>query len=110
MPPKDFWIVHNGRVILSVSLKVLALFRCEAIDLVGKDIFELIPNPEMRGLARLRMEHIVNRGNLREQELPLRRPDGSEFWAKVQTERISPDMLISYLEYIGDHNPNFRGT
>ncbi len=110
MPPNLYWILHDGKTICAISPKALELFHCDLVDIIGRDIFEIIPNADMRGLAKLRMSHIIERGNLGVQELPLQRPDGSTFWAKVQTKKIGLDTLVSFLEYIGEHNPNYRGT
>ncbi len=110
-PTRDeYWIVHDGQTIGSASEKILILFRCQAEDLIGRNIFEIVPVPEMRALARLRMDHIVKRGELPDQELPFKRFDGSTFWAKVKTYRLGLDTLLSTIEYLGEFNTRYHGT
>jgi PAS domain-containing protein len=97
-------------VICEVSAKAAALFKAAPSDLIGLDLFAIIPIIDMRELARLRIFHIVNRGELHDQELPLSARDGSIFWVRVQTHRIDDNTFISYLDYIGTHNPHYNGT
>ncbi len=106
----QYWVVHDGRVICGVSAKVLLMFRCAEADLVGRDIFEIIPLADMRELARLRMSQIVLKGDMPPQELPFMRCDGEMFWAEVKTERVSAITFISTLRYIGATNPRYNGT
>ena len=110
MTRDEFWIIHDGRVICEISAKAAALFKAEAADLLGLDIFEIIPLSDMRELARLRIAHLLTRGDLHEQELPLSAQDGSIFWVRVSTRRIDDGTFVSYLEYLGPHNPNYHGT
>lgn len=110
MTRDEFWIIHDGKTICGISSKAAALFKAEPDDLIGLDIFEIIPLGDMRELARLRMQHIMERGDLHDQELPLSARDGSIFWVRVQTQRANADTFISYLEYIGPHNPHYNGT
>ncbi len=86
------------------------MFKAEPRDLIDLDIFKIIPISDMRELARLRMGHIISKGDLNDQELPLQRLDGSIFWARVKTRRIDDQTFISTLDYIGPHSPNYRGT
>jgi PAS domain S-box-containing protein len=103
-------MMHDGQTICAISDKVAALFRCGPEELIGRNIFDIIPNPEMRALARLRMKHIVTKGELHDQEMPIQRPEGSVFWARVKTKRVGQDTFVSILEYLGDTNPNYHGT
>lgn len=107
-----YWIIHDGQTICEVSDPVLALFRCTPADLIGKDIFEIIPSPEMAQLARLRINHILSKGaDLHEQDLPIKRPDGSTFWVTVITRQIGEsDLFVSALTYKGEHNPDWHNT
>lgn len=110
MSRSDFWIIHDGAHICEISAKAAALFKAEAHDLIGLDIFEIIPLSDMRELARLRISHITTKGELSEQELPLQATDGSVFWVNVKTRRCGDGTYISTLEYLGTHTPNYNGT
>lgn len=110
MTRDDYWIVHDGRTICEISPKAAALFKAEAHDLIGLDIFDIIPLSDMRELARLRISHIVTTGELSNQELPLQATDGSVFWVNVKTRRCGDGTYISTLEYLGTHTPHYNGT
>jgi PAS domain S-box-containing protein len=103
-------MIHDGQLVCDVSPKAAALFKAEPGEMIGRDIFEIIPLDDMRELARLRMNHILTRGELSEQELPLLARDGSVFWAIVKTRRCGDGTFISTLEYLGTHSPHYRGT
>lgn len=110
MTLSEYWIIHNGQTICDVSPKAAALFKAEPLELLGRNIFDIIPLSDMRELARLRMRHIVTKGDMHDQELPLQRLDGSVFWCRVQTRRIDNQTFVSTLDYIGPHSPNYQGT
>lgn len=81
-------IKHNTFRIISANPAACELFRCEECDLVDQDLIELIADPDMQGLARARLKHIRTTSNLRSQDLPLFRMNGTKFWATVTTRRI----------------------
>ncbi len=108
LPP--YWIIHDSYTVLEVSDKVCDLFRCTKADLIGQDIFDIIPVTEMRALARWRMQHIREKGNLHSQDLPFKRPDGSVFWATVQTYKAGAGVFVSTLTKIRNENPDYHGT
>ncbi len=102
-PREDVWIIHDTRVICDVSARALELFRCERADLIDVSIFDIIPDPEYRGLARARMKHIRERGDLSEQALSFIRPDGTTFDAMVQTRKTAEGTWVSYISYQGEY-------
>ncbi len=107
----DFWVIHDGKIICGVSSKVLLLFQCAESYLIDKSIFDIIPILEMRELARLRIGQIVeNAKELPPQKLPFQRPDGSVFWAQVQTFIVNENTFMSTMEYLGTTIPDYRGT
>ena len=93
--------IHDTRRILSVNDAGAALFRCEAVDLIDRDMMELLSDVNYRGLARLRMVM------LREQWAapPARfsyeylRHDGSTFWARVESEPLGEGLFETVLIY-----------
>ena len=109
-PQSRYWIIHDGQIICDVSDPVLTLFRCTRLEILGRDIFEIIPSPEMAALARLRMNHIREKGELHNQDLPVQRPDGSTFWVTVITHKAGEGVYISELTYKGEHNPHYHDT
>ena len=106
-----YWIIHDGRVICDVSDPILDLWRCTRAELIGVNIFDIIPSPELRELARLRVNHILTKGaDLHDQDLPVSRPDGTTFWINVITIEIYDGVYLSELTYMGEHNPNWHNT
>ncbi len=82
--------IHDTRTIIEVNPAGCALFRCEALALIDKDMLELIATEDMKGLARLRMS-IMRDGDhwpLPAIKYPFLRGDGTIFWASLKTERI----------------------
>lgn len=92
-------IKHDTFRIISANRLACELFRCEECDLVDQDLIELIADPDMQGLARARLKHIRTTSNLRSQDLPLFRQDGTKFWATVTTKRIDHHHFESELKY-----------
>lgn len=105
-----YWIEHDTIIVLDCSDQALLLFRCVRDWLIGRDMLDLISIPEMRELAKLRLAHIREVGELHAQDLPLRRPDGSMFWVISTTTRLETGRFLSELVYRGDYNPHYHGT
>lgn len=92
-------ILHNTFTIISASPKTCEMFRCEEADLIDLDLVELVADESMQGLAALRLRVMRIGKQLREQDLPLWRPDGSKFWATVLTQRLEEKLYESELRY-----------
>lgn len=111
MSRSKYWIVHDTRTVIECSEPVLILFRCSRAWLIGRDMLDLIAIPEMRELAKLRLAHIREVGDLHAQDLPLRRPDGVMFWVLVETKRMADTgLFLSEMAYRGEYNPHYKGT
>ena len=93
-------ILHNTFTIISASPAACAMFRCEESDLLDLDLIEIVSDESMQGLAALRLKVMRIGTQLHEQELPLWRPDGSKFWAKVITHRLEEKCYESELTYL----------
>lgn len=106
----EYWIIHDTLTICEVSEQGLILFRCAPDYLSGKSLVDIIASPDMAALVRLRMAHIREKGDLREQDLPLLRPDGSVFWGTVITRKLRPGLWISFLTYKGESDPDWHET
>ncbi len=91
--------VHDTRRIVSVNAAGCELFRCEALALVDLDMMELIADADFRGLARLRMQMLRERGHIRDVALPFRRCDGSVFWANVTSQLLSDGLFETEVDY-----------
>lgn len=90
-------IQHDTFVISAANAAACALFRCEEDWLIGQALPDLVPDDDMRGLAKLRLDYIRTKGELHDQLLPLMRADESIFWAKVFTRVIEAGKLYESL-------------
>lgn len=95
-------IQHNTYHIKSVDEATCQMFGCSKDWLIGRSLLDLIPNPELRALAKWRLDHIRSKGDLHEQPLPLARPDGSAFWGKITTKRAGENVWESVIIYDGE--------
>lgn len=96
-------IRHNTYTIKWIDAKACVLFRCDHDWLIGRNLLDLIADPDLRRLAKVRLEHIRTKGELKTQPLPLMRPDGSVFWARIQTHKIGEGMFESSVVYDGEN-------
>lgn len=76
-------VVHDTYIIIDVTPKFCALFRCKREDLIDRQILELLASEEFRWLSGLRMLTLRNKGRLPPARLPFRRFDNTCFWAQV---------------------------
>ena len=100
-PDAILW--HDGKTILSVSLSALRLFHVNhPSELVDTPILDIIDR-EFAELIKLRVQ-IIRQRPLNEVmpiiEYHFIRRDGTTFWAKSQTRRISKDIIESRLFHV----------
>ena len=91
--------IHDTRRIISVNAAGCALFRCEAMALVDLDMMELIADEDLRGLARLRMKMLRERGHVPGFRYPFRRCGGSVFWASVTSRTLGDGTFETLVTY-----------
>ena len=92
--------VHDTRRIVAVNVLMCELFRCEPYQLVDLDMMELISNETFRGLARLRMVMLRERGTVPAFTYYFRRCDGTRFAAEVKSERLDDGDFRTTLFYL----------
>jgi PAS domain-containing protein len=92
-------ITHNTYRIIAANRAACAIFHCAEADLIDLDMIDIVADPDMRGLARLRLNAMRVHG-LGSQDLPLFRPDNTRFYANVKSHRIDEKTFESYLSYI----------
>lgn len=91
-------ILHNTFTIIAANDAACSMFRCEESDLLDLDLVGIVADEDMQGLARLRLNAMRTHA-LHAQDLPLWRPDGSQFYARVQSYRIDDKTFLSVLAY-----------
>lgn len=94
--------IHDTRRIISVDAAGAALFRCEPLALIDRDMLELISNDDMKGLARLRLRYMKDHERMPDVCYPFLRFDGSVFWASVSTRRRDDGNFETTLVYTGE--------
>lgn len=94
-------ILHNTYRIIAANSAACAMFRCDESDLIDLDMIQIVADESMQGLARLRLNVMRNK-ELREQELPIYRPDNSIFLAVVKSRRIDDHTFESELRFLYD--------
>jgi hypothetical protein len=93
---------HDTRRIIAVDEAGAALFRCEAIALVDRDMLDLIANDDLRGLARLRLSIMREHERLPDICYPFLRFDGLVFWATLSTKKTDDGHFETTLVYTGE--------
>lgn len=91
--------IHDTHRIIAVDEAGAALFRCDPIALVDRDMLELIANDDMRGLARLRLSVMRERERLPDICYPFMRCDGTVFWAALSTRKTDDGHFETTLVY-----------
>ncbi len=82
----EAWIIHDGQTIMDVNAAFCRLFRCEREQVIDSSLFDLISDPDLRALGRVRMTILRET----DKQLPdvlydFRRFDGSIFWGVAHT-------------------------
>lgn len=91
-------ILHNTYTVIAASDAACAMFRCHEEDLLDLDLVGIVADEDMRGLARLRLNAMRTHA-LHAQDLPLWRPNGTKFYARVQSYRLDAHTFLSTLTY-----------
>lgn len=99
---------HDTRRVTGASPELCALLRCEADDLIDTDITEGAGDAEIRALMNWRLDVLRARGYTPPAVLPLRRLDGSRFWAAVDTHINAAGMYETTIIYIRELQPGER--
>jgi PAS domain S-box-containing protein len=96
--------IHDTRHIISANSAACVLFRCEEVALVDLDMMELIADPDLRGLARLRMRVIREQdiNQLRDIKYPFRRCDGTVFIGSVISRLLDDGNVETTVKYEGE--------
>lgn len=94
---------HNTHTIIEADDNACIMLRCDRLALHDRSMLDLIYSDEFKGLAKWRLRHIRERGELKSQRLPLLRFDGSVFWAEVQTRRIDAHTFESTVTYLDEY-------
>ena len=92
--------VHDTRRIINCNDAACSLFRCDAVDLIDRDMLDLIPDEMGRSLASLRLRAMRDSGKLmRDITYPFRRFDNSVFLARLKTVRLDDGQFETTLIY-----------
>lgn len=94
---------HNTHTIIEADSNAYIMFRCEPVMLHDRSMLDLIADEDFKGLARWRLKHIREKGELSSQKLPLLRFDGSVFWGEVKTRRIDEHTFESTVTYLDEY-------
>ncbi len=93
-------LVHDTRYIISVDAAACEMFRCEEIALCDLSLLELIDDRGgMRGLAKLRLRVLREKGSIPIYSYPFRRCDGSIFWASVTSKMLEDGTAETIIKY-----------
>ncbi len=85
-------LLHDTYTIIDVNEKFLHLFRCERDQVIGLQIIELIADPGLRGLGKMRMKVLRETGRVPESvEYEFLRFDGTAFRGTGHTTRTSEE-------------------
>lgn len=99
-------IWHDTLIVLRANDEAFVLFRAEPAQLVGANLVDLVYDPELRGLAKLRMQIARQRepDNLPQIDYLFKRFDGTRFYGRVTTRRLeSPGEWESDIEYLYEY-------
>jgi PAS domain S-box-containing protein len=99
--PPIIW--HDTLTILDVNEAACRLFDCEPDVLIDKLLLNGIARDDMRGLTAARLQVIRTIGDMPPQDLPFLRPNGTRFWANVQTHRLDNGRYETRLTYKYDY-------
>ena len=96
-------ILHDTKRIIGANAELLALFRCELVDMLDGDLLQGIIRDDMRQLVKLRMETIRERGELPARIFAFLRHDGTAFQAEVKTTRLYGETWQTEFKYLSEY-------
>lgn len=99
-------IIHDTLIVVRANPAALVLFRAEPDQMIGVPLVDLIYDPDLRGLASLRMQiarHQPERNEMPDVEYLFRRFDRTLFFGRVTTSRLdTPGEWESVIKYLYD--------
>jgi hypothetical protein len=101
-------LTHDTQRVVGASPELCALLRCAADDLIDTDVTGGAHDDDFRALMRWRLAILRARGYVPPAVLPLKRLDGSRFWAAVDTQINAAGVYETTIIYIRDLQPGER--
>ncbi len=95
-------IMHDTKRVIEVTPDVCTLLRCEPEDLIDNDVTNGAAGEDIKALMRFRLGVLRERGYTPPAVLPLKRIDGSQFWAAVDTQVNAQGLYETSIIYIRD--------
>ncbi len=93
-------LMHDTQRVIEVTPDLCALLRCEPEDLIDTDVTNGAAGEDIKALMRFRLGVLRARGYTPPAVLPLKRLDGSQFWAAVDTQLNAQGLCETAVIYI----------
>lgn len=101
-------LIHDTHRVIDITPEACALLGCKPEDMIDTDVKNGALGDEVRGLMGLRFSALRARGYAPPAVLPLQRPDGSRFWAAVDTQINERGLYETAIIYIRELKPGER--
>ncbi len=101
-------LIHDTYRVISMTDEICTLLRCEPDDLIDSEVTNGAVGADIQAMMRLRLDVLRKRGYAPPAVLPLKRLDGSEFWATVDTQLNADNLFETRIIYIRELQPGER--